>query len=134
MLEPVGEALGPRGSLLGQAGGHRAGDGEELGLDHPPDPAGSLPDQGFQARDRALEPADRVTPDALPELSEVHDLGHDAIVDPGSDTPVEARPNFSRRSEREHHPVVRWSIRRVGSQPSRSESAGTGMVRVRLHR
>jgi dipeptidyl aminopeptidase/acylaminoacyl peptidase len=91
VLETVGQPLGPSRGLLGEAGRHRSRDREELGLDHASDPPGSAPNQAVEAPDRALEPADRVALGALPELREVHDLGHGRIVDPASDTPAEAR-------------------------------------------
>ena len=92
MLETLGEALGALRRLLGQPGADGSRDGEQLRLHAATDPARPERELSLEAPDRALEAGRRVV-FAGPSLSgEVDDRSHDAIVDRGSDTTMEAPP------------------------------------------
>ena len=85
MVEALGQTLGALGRLVLQAGGHRAGDGQELGLDAAPDAAAPALELGLQAGDRPLQARHWVALTCLPPVRKLDDLTHDAIVEPPSD-------------------------------------------------
>ena len=69
MLEPVGQALGERGGLVGAPCTHGLMDRDELGLDDAPQPLASSANEWIQPRDGQFEPFhgcdERSTPHAL---------------------------------------------------------------------
>lgn len=98
MVQALGQTLGALRGLLLAVGSHRARDREELGLDPGADPARASLELRLQAPDRALEAPNGVALTLRTPLVEADDLSHDPIVDPGSDSPVEAPRRFPERS------------------------------------
>lgn len=89
VVEALGQTLGALGGLVLEAGGHRARDGQELGLDAPPDAAAPALELCLQASDRPLQARDRVALTRLPPVRELDDLTHGAIVEPPTDISLE---------------------------------------------
>jgi hypothetical protein len=85
VVEALGQTLGALGGLVLEAGGHRARDGQELGLDAPSDAAAPALELCLQASDRPLKARHGVALTRLPPVRELDDLTHDAIVEPPSD-------------------------------------------------
>jgi hypothetical protein len=98
MVEALGQALGALRGLVLEAGGHGAGDGQELGLDAPADAAAAPLQLRLQTGDGPFQARDGVALTRLTPLRELDDLTHGAIVEPRSDIssePTRCRPGQS---------------------------------------
>jgi hypothetical protein len=89
VVEALGQTLGSLGGLVLEAGRHRAGDGQELGLDAPSDAAASALELCLQAGDRPFQARDGVALPRLPPIRKLDDLTHGAIVEPPTDNSSE---------------------------------------------